>query len=184
MNLKMWSENCGKDFQKLPIVNKYEINSLPAVVLVVILTFLCVTSATTFASIHKSKAVQHEIAIGFDGVWSIQTGKYGKNAQLISEIVTPAETKEKVRKSYVIYGKDSWSTWSAIGVIEDGVLVSRGSGVTNNGISFIYESEISIDLETGHLLDDWQATFSKSEKLKGKDVLHRLDSLKPANAAR
>jgi len=90
----------------------------------------------------------------FDGVW-VGHG----NITLIKQL-----------DGYIILqGKDKVSTWWARGIINGNQVTCRGSGVTNNGMPFVYES--SITFEGGILKDSWKAIFPEGKELQGDEKL-------------
>jgi hypothetical protein len=94
----------------------------------------------------------------FDGIWAGPA-----NVTLIKEL-----------NGYIILqGKDQASTWLARGVINGNQIICRGSGVTNGGHQFIYES--SLTLKGAILQDSWKAIFSEGKELKGNDVLEKVE---------
>lgn len=101
--------------------------------------------------------------LAFDGVW---VGPAYGNVTLVKEL----------KDTVVLQGKDNQSTWSARGIKSGKSLVCRGSGITNDGVEFVYESTITAkDGAPGELEDAWAATFPNGEVLRGKDVLKRLN---------
>lgn len=128
---------------------------------------LLFVSPITYASIEiikspsdSSPTTQKKMKV--DGVW---VGK--GNITLIKQL-----------DGYVILqGKDQISTWSAKGIINKNKILCRGSGVTNNGKHFIYES--SLTLEGDVLKDTWKVIFAEGKEKKGKDLLKILKVEQP-----
>ncbi|MBF0137017.1 MAG: hypothetical protein H7833_09075 [Magnetococcus sp. DMHC-1] len=93
----------------------------------------------------------------FDGVWI----GGDTNVTLIKEL-----------NGYIIFqGKDHISTWSAKGVINGDKITCRGTGITNEGHEFVYESMITYN--NGILNDSWKAFFAGGKILEGNDKLIR-----------
>ena len=98
----------------------------------------------------KENTIKKELI--FDGIWIGSA-----NVTLIKQL-----------KNHVIFqGKDKASTWSAQGVIMNNELTCSGSGITNSGEHFIYESSMIAKNEM--LIEKWKATFPDGKVKEGKN---------------
>jgi hypothetical protein len=99
-----------------------------------------------------------KLEMTFDGIW---VGP--NNVTLIKQL-----------DGYIVLqGKDSMSTWWARGVINGDTITCRGSGVTNNGDQFVYES--TMELKDDDVLEDsWKAIFVEGKTLQGDDALKKV----------
>lgn len=93
----------------------------------------------------------------FDGAWGSKLG--------VSLI--------KAYSGYLLLtGRDTGSSWTAHCVLRGGNALCRGTGQTNDGQGFAFESTMA--LAGDRLIDDWRALFFEDNELKGKDALVRL----------
>lgn len=97
----------------------------------------------------------------FDGIW-VGPEKTG-SVTLIKEL----------RGEVILQGKDRMSTWWARGVINGNTMICRGSGVTDDGQPFVYES--SLTFKDGRLGETWKAIFHQGQELQGNDTLKKIE---------
>lgn len=97
----------------------------------------------------------------FDGIW-LGPEKTG-SVTLIKEL----------RGYVILQGKDKVSTWWARGVISGNTMICRGSGATEDGQQFVYES--SLTFKDGSLRDAWKAIFAEGQTLQGDDTLKKAE---------
>ena len=125
---------------------------------VILLATLSTASADLCCQAESSQPLPKS---SFDGIW-LGPEKTG-SVTLIKEL----------RGYVILQGKDKASTWWARGVISGNTMICRGSGVTDDGQPFVYES--SLTFKDGSLRDAWKAIFADEQTLQGDDTLKKAE---------